>query len=341
MKNRQWLLSSRPTGDVDPTHFRLVEEELSETPPATQRVLLRTEMVLCAPTIRNWISGNRSSYYPTIEIGQAIIAPVVGRVVASEDARYPIGTRLAGFGSWQDYQWINPTSGYQALEDEIASADALGVFGMNAFAAYFGLLDVGRLKAEDVLLVSGAAGSVGSVAAQIGRIKGARVVGICGGSDKAAWLREACGIDEVIDYRSEDVPARLDAFCPDGVDVYFDNVGGDLLREVVARIRPHGRIALCGQIATYNAGADDPALDMMRIIYGSITLSGFVVSEYANRFSEALPDLRKWKQSGELAHREDVREGFLELPKIFASLFSGTNKGTLIARVSDADGQPL
>lgn len=340
MKNRQWLLASNPAGNVQRNDFHMVETEVDETATQPGKVLVRNELLLCAPTIRNWISGIRTSYYPTVEIGQPVMAPGVGRIVASDDERHPVGARLVGSLSWQDYQWVNP-AGLRIVPDETASVDALGIYGMNALTAYFGLLDVGRPKPGEVLLVSGAAGSVGSVVAQIGRINGARVIAICGGADKVSWLRESCGIDEVIDYKAEDVLARLDALCPDGIDVFFDNVGGTLLRDVVARMRRHGRIALCGQIATYDTAAGDPALDMMRIIYGAIELRGFLIPDYADRFAEATSDLVRWNEAGELAHHEDVRSGFGNLPETFAALFDGSNAGTLIARIAAEDGNAV
>lgn len=341
MMNRQWLLAAHPTGAVERRHFRLVETDVAEAPDQNGRVLLRHELLLCAPTIRNWISGNRSSYYPTVEIGRPVMAPSVGRIVASDDDHYPVGTRLVGSGSWQDYQWVDPTRGYRIVADDMGSVDALGLFGMNALTAYFGLLEVGRPEPGETVLVSGAAGSVGSIAAQIGRIRGAHVIGICGGREKARWLREACGIDAIIDYKADDLLVQLDALCPDGIDVFFDNVGGTLLRDVVARMRHDGRIALCGQIATYDAGASDPSLDMMRIIYGAITLKGFLVSNFADRFDAAIDDLKGWQAAGLLAHREDVRDGFNALPDTFAALFTGSNVGTLMARISDKSGAPL
>jgi NADPH-dependent curcumin reductase CurA len=219
--------------------------------------------------------------------------------------------------------------------------DALGILGMNALTAYFGIIEVGQPQPGETLLVSGAAGSVGSIAAQIGRIGGARVIGICGGSEKAQWLKDSCGIAEVIDYKAEGVGEALDALCPDGVDVFFDNVGGTMLGDVVARMRRHGRVALCGQIATYDDAASNPPLDMMRIIYGAIRLQGFLVPDFADRMPEALEKLSQWDREGLLAHREDVRDGFAALPDTFASLFDGSNNGTLIARIADEDGRPI
>lgn len=340
MINRRWLLASHPTASVQRSHFHLVEHAVDAAPRGAG-VLIRNELLLCAPTIRNWISGNRSSYYPTVEIGKPVMAPAVSHIVASDDQRFPVGARIVGSGSWQDYQWVNPDAGYRIVPEDVTSPDALGVLGMNALTAYFGLIDVGRPKPGEVLLVSGAAGSVGSVAAQIGRILGARVIAVCGGREKAQWLTDACGITDVIDYKAGDLLARLDQLCPDGIDVFFDNVGGTLLRDVVARMRRHGRVALCGQIATYDAAADDPALDMMRIIYGAIELRGFLVPEYADHFPEAIKQLAAWRSDGLLAHREDIRDGLHRLPETFASLFAGSNAGTLIARIADPDGNPI
>jgi NADPH-dependent curcumin reductase CurA len=217
----------------------------------------------------------------------------------------------------------------------------LGILGMNALTAYFGVIEVGQPTPGETLLVTGAAGSVGSIAAQIGRIRGARVIGICGGSDKTRWLQDSCGIAEVIDYKAQDVGVALDALCPDGVDVFFDNVGGTMLRDVVRRMRRHGRVALCGQIATYDDAADNPPLDMMRIIYGAIRLQGFLVPDFAEQMPEALEQLSEWDRQGLLAHREDVRDGFKALPETFASLFSGSNNGTLIARIMDEEGRAI
>jgi len=340
MLNRQWLLASHPTGAVERHHFALAETTVPQAPAEGCRVLLRNELLLCAPTIRNWISGNPSRYQPTVEVGQPVMAPGVGRIVTSDDDRYPVGARLVGMVSWQDYQWAEP-AGYRIVPDEVASVDALGIFGMNALTAYFGIMEVGRPRSGQTLLVSGAAGSVGSVAAQIGRIQGARVIGICGGSEKARWLRENCGIAEVIDYKAEDLLAQLDTLCPEGIDIFFDNVGGTLLRDVVTWMRRRGRIALCGQIATYDAAMGDPPLDMMRIIYGMIELRGFLVSSFVDRYPTAMADLSKWNAAGLLEHREDLRDGFGQLPETFAALFDGSNTGTLIARIAGPDGQPV
>jgi NADPH-dependent curcumin reductase CurA len=341
MINRQWRLASRPQGAVDRRNFTSVETSVAAMPDTSGSVLLRTELLLCMPTLRNFISGKRSDYYPTIELGEPIMSPGVGRIVESSDSNYPVGTRLVGGCSWQDYQWVDPAGGYRIVPEGTASIDALGILGINALTAYFGVVEVGRPQPGETLLVSGAAGSVGSVAAQIGRIRGARVIGICGGSDKVSWLKDSCGIAEVIDYKAQDVSEELDALCPDGVDVFFDNVGGTMLSDVVGRMKRHGRIALCGQIATYDDAAGNPPLDMMRIIYGAIRLQGFLVPDFADQMPQALEQLSAWDRHGLLCHREDVRDGFEALPDTFASLFNGSNNGTLIARIADEGGKAI
>ncbi len=342
MRNRRWVLAKRPQAALSADCFRLEECDREGPGNGEGQVLVRNELLLCAPTIRNWLSGNRNSYYPTIEIGEPVLAPSLSRVILSHDPGIKVGTRLIGTGSWQDEEWVNPAR-YRQIPDSITSIDAMGIFGLNALTAYCGLLEIGKPKNSEVLLVSGASGSVGSVVSQIGRIKGCKVIGLCGGSDKVRWLREQCGIEHVIDYKSEDVTARIDAISPDGIDIYFDNVGGPLLADIAGRMRRFGRIVLCGQIATYDDGGDmlGPPLDMMRMIYGGIRMQGFLASHHSGSFPEAMTQLARWHAEGLIAHREDVRDGLNNLPETFLSLFSGSNQGTLLARIADADGGPI
>jgi len=341
--NRRWRLARRPEGTVRREDFILDETPLA--PPLGQgKLLLRHELLLCAPTIRNWISGRRESYYPTIEIGDPILAPAASRILFSDDPAWPVGALVVGLGTWQDYEWVSPEGrGLRVIPDGISSRAAMGLFGMNALTAYFGVIAVGRARKGETLLVSGAAGSVGAMAAQFGRILGCRVVGLCGSVEKARWLREDCGITSVIDYVREDVPDRLAALCPDGVDVVFDNVGGEFLHQALARTNRHGRIVLCGQIATYDVADPDAGrpLDMMRIIYGSITLSGFLLNDFSTDIPDAQKKIAEWAKQGLLAHREDLRDGFDSLPETFMALFNGGNQGTLLGRIADKQGRAL
>jgi len=340
--NRQWILARRPDSSVSRDCFEYREVERAPR-PAPGMVLVRYELLLCAPTIRNWISGNRNSYYPTVELGSVVMAPAIGTVIDSDRADCPVGTRLFGGGGWQDEEWIDPAAGFRVIPPDVSSVDAMGVLGINALTAYVGMLRIGDPKPGETLLVSGAAGSVGTVASQMGRIKGCRVIALAGGPDKVRWLQDDCRIPDVIDYKSENILERLDALCPDGFDIYFDNVGGPLLRDVVARMKQRGRIILCGQISTYDRGVDDltPPLDMMRMIYGGIRMEGYLVRHHVDLIAPGLADLAAWSQQGLMAHREDVRAGFKELPETYALLFSGANKGTLLARIADEAGKPL
>lgn len=343
MKNRQWLLARHPQGAVGRDCFEYRESEDRAGQGAAGQVLIRWELLLCAPTIRNWISEARDSYHPVVEIGQPILAPAIGRIIESNNPDFPAGGRLFGAGTWQDQQWVDPSAGYRAIHDGIASVDAMGVLGINAITGYCGMDRIGQPKKGEVLLVSGAAGSVGSIVAQMGRILGCHVVGIAGGPEKLRWLREDCGIEQLIDYKSEDVAARMDALCPEGIDIYFDNVGGAMLQAAAARMRQGGRIILCGQISSYDDGGPitAPPIDMMRMIYGGIRMEGFLVRHFPETIPKALEDLAKWNEQGLLAHREDVRDGLECLPETFSALFTGSNEGTLLARIADGQGAAL
>ncbi len=343
MSNRQWLLAKRPQSAVSRECFEYCESGDRRGQGEAGHVLMRWEMLLCAPTIRNWISGTRDSYHPVVEIGDPILAPAIGTVIESNNSGVAVGQRLFGTGSWQDQQWVDPAAGYRVIPEHIGSQDAMGVLGINALTAYCGLIKLGQPREGEVLLVSGAAGSVGSVVAQIGRIKGCVVVGIAGGPEKLRWLREDCGIERLIDYKAEEVPARLKELCPDGIDIYFDNVGGDMLVAAVDHMRPGGRIALCGQISSYDSGKaiTAPPIDMMRLIYGGIRMEGFLVRQHPETITQGLADLAEWNAQGLLAHREDVRAGMRELPETFSALFDGSNEGTLLGRIADEKGNPL
>lgn len=340
MTNRQWLLARHPQGAVTRDCFTLTTAPDRRGQGGVGHVLMQWELMLCAPTIRNWISGATDSYHPVIRVGDVVLAPAVGRIIESHDPEFPLGMRLFGAASWQDQQWIDPKAGYRVIPAKISSQDAMGVLGINAITAWCGLVHIGQPKPGEVLLVSGAAGSVGSVVAQIGRILGCKVIGIAGGADKLRWLREDCGIEHLIDYKSEPVAERLDVLAPEGIDIYFDNVGGNILETAAARTRQRGRIVLCGQISAYEGGGPiaAPPLDMMRLIYGGIRIEGYIVRHHAETIPQALADLADWIARGLIAHREDIRPGFDALPETLALLFKGANNGTLLARISDANG---
>jgi len=248
--NRQWRLAVRPQGIVGEEHFRWVEEPVPEVLEEGQ-VLVRTLYLSCDPTQRGWMA--RDTYVPAVRIGEVMRSFGVGRVVASRHPDHQPGQIVQGLLGWQDYALVDPVSGrLKALPPGVPIPLAMSVLGLTGQTAYFGLLDVGRPQAGETVLVSGAAGATGSVAGQIARLKGCRTIGIAGGPDKCRWLLETARFDAAIDYKSEDVETRLAELCPNGVDVYFDNVGGAILDAALAQLALHGRVVICGAIAGYN-----------------------------------------------------------------------------------------
>lgn len=335
--NRQWILSRRPHGRIKREDFEYREVPVPESDLRPGEILIRNMIFLCAPTMRNWMDDQSNSLYYSNPLGEPMRSLSGGRVVKSADPRFPVGSRVFAVSSWQDYQILNADeSAVKLLPKGLNFVESLGTYGINPLTAYFGILDVARPQKGDTLVVTGAAGSVGSMAAQIGKIKGCRVIGIAGGPDKCQWLLRDCGLDAVIDYKSENVAERLAALCPDGINIFFDNVGGDMLQAGVENIAKFGRIVLCGQIAAYNDGRPvQGPKNMMRLIYGSVTMQGFLVGDYADRHDEAIEVMRGWVKSGKLKHREDVRPGFDKILETFDSLFSGENTGTLLAAIDD------
>lgn len=335
-RNRQWRLARRPVGISQPEDFEFVANGAMPEEPGEGEILVNNRAFLCAPTIRNWMDPPSNSLYPSIGLGEVILGPVSGVVEASAHPGFAPGDRVATISSWQDYSIIVPEESMtRVIPDEHTLIEAVGVFGLNSLTGYFGIREAGAIQSGESVLVSGAAGSAGSVAAQVARLGGCRVVGIAGGPEKCRWLTEECKLDAVIDYRSEDVRDRIADLFPEGINVFFDNVGGDILQSAVDHMAPFGRIVLCGQISSYNDG-DHPEgpRNMMRLIYGGIRMEGFLVGHFEARHNEALTDLTRWQRSGQLRHREDVRPGFEQLPTAFNALFDGSNNGTLIV-----DGQ--
>ena len=334
--NRQWLLRRRPTGNVHREDFEYRETSIDESAPlAPGEILVRNEVFLCAPTMRNWMEPPGNSLYPSIAIGDTIMAPAAGRVVKSARDDVPPGCRIMATTSWQDYHRIGPAAVVTRIRDDVSYTEAMGIYGVNARTAYFGLLRIGRARAGETLVVSGAAGSTGSTAAQIGRILGCRVIGIAGGPEKCRWLTDVCGLDAAIDYRRGGVAEQLAELCPNGIDIFFDNVGGEMLQAAVDNMARFGRIVLCGQIASYTADGPAPGpSNMMRLIYGSITMQGFLQGNYADEIDAAVAQLQQWVREGRIIHREDVRPGFEGLPNTFGALFTGSNSGTLLVPIT-------
>ena len=304
--------------------------------PADGQVLIRNLLLSCDPTQRGWLS--RDTYLPAVAIGDVVRSIAAGEVVTSKHPNFEPGQLVQGLFGWQDYIAAAPgtASSPTLILPNVPLEAALGVLGLNGLTAYFGLLDIGRPEAGQTVVVSAAAGATGSAAGQIAKIKGCRVIGIAGGPDKCRYLAEL-GFDEAIDYKKEDVGARLKETCPKGIDIYFDNVGGEILEKVLARLARRGRVVLCGAIAQYNDEAPAPGpRNLSQLIVQRGRMEGFIASDYMNRAAEAFPDLYTWVNEGKLKYQVDVLDGLENAPTALARLFKGENRGKQLVRVAGA-----
>jgi NADPH-dependent curcumin reductase CurA len=334
-KNRHWILKSRPQGMVERGNF-----EWREGPVPTIRdgeFLVRNLWLSCDPTQRPWMEVD--TYVPAVPIGEVMRSVSAGRVVDSKHPGFQRGDHVAGAWGWQDYA-VSDGSGLvpaMKIPPGVDFPTALSVFGITGLTAYFGLLDVGAPKAGDTVVVSAAAGSTGSFVAQIARIKGCRVIGIAGGEAKCAWLVKELGLDGAIDRRQGDVSARLRALCPRGLDVYFDNVGGEILDAALGTLAPGARIVLCGAIAGYNDLAHMPAIrNYLNLVLAGATMRGFLVLSFAPRFGEAITELGGWLAAGRLKCQVDVVEGLENAPQALGRLFTGENLGKQLVKIADS-----
>jgi NADPH-dependent curcumin reductase CurA len=337
--NRQWLLKDRPTGMVGPEHFELVESPMPAPDTDAGQVLVKTLMLGFDPAMRGWVM-DEPSYLPPVAIGAPMRASGVGQVVQSTNPQLPRGTLVQGLLNWQEFSVGDPAGMIppRPLPAGVSPNLALGIFGSTSLTAYFGLLDVGQPKAGETVLVSGAAGATGSVVAQIARLKGCRVIGIAGGAEKCQWLADACRVDAVIDYKRENLDRRIGELCPSGVNIFFDNVGGDTLEAGISHMADFGRIVLCGAISGYNDETPRPGpRNLMLLITRRIRMQGFIVIDYLARAGEAIADLAQWVGAGELAWREDIQEGFENIPGTLQRLFDGRNSGKQMLKLADPE----
>jgi hypothetical protein len=311
-----------------------VEEPVPE-PSKDGEFVVRNLVLSCDPTQRGWIS--RDTYLPAIPIGQVIRSGGAGRVVASKNPAFSVGDRVVGMLGWQDYALIRPgTAQPNKLPPGVPLETAMSVLGATGITAYFGLLEVGKPKAGETVVVSGAAGATGSVVGQIARIQGCRSIGIAGGKDKCDWLLKEARFDAAIDYKAEDVAARLGALCPTGIDVYFDNVGGDLLDTALVQLAMRGRIVLCGAISTYNDGELRPGpKHYLNLLMKRGRMEGFLVLDYMARATEAIAHLWPWVENGQIVYRVDVARGIESAPDALRRLFLGQNRGKQLVRIAD------
>ena len=329
--NRQFRLAARPVGLPKGSDWSLVEEPVRE--PGEGEFLIRIEYISLDPAMRGWMNEGKS-YVPPVAIGEVMRAGGAGEVVASNHPGFPVGSKVSGLFGVQQYAMSNG-KGVQRVDTALAPLPTyLGVLGMTGMTAYFGLLDVGAAKAGDTVVVSGAAGAVGMVVGQVAKILGCRVVGIAGGAEKCRWLVDELGFDAAIDYKYADLRKALREHCPQGIDVYFDNVGGEILDLALAQLAMHARVVVCGAISQYNAtdGVKGPA-NYLSLLVNRARMQGMVVFDYAARYGEAAREMGAWLADGRLKSREDIVEGFDTFPDALLRLFRGENTGKLLLKV--------
>ena len=335
--NRQWLLARRPRGVVSGEDFRWVESALPE--PGEGEFLVRNLLLSCDPTQRGWMAGD--TYLPAVRIGEVMRSFAVGVVVESRAPEVHRGQLLQGLFGWQDYAVARPggTCPPLPVPPGVPAETAMNALGYTGMAAYFGLVDVGRPRPGETVVVSAAAGATGSVVGQIAKILGCRAVGIAGGPEKCAYLTAELGLDAAIDYRSENVVTRLRQTCPDGIDVYFDNVGGRILDAALLHLAPRGRIVLCGAIADYSQdGEASGPRNYFKLALRRGRMEGFLVLDYLPRAAEATAALAGWLREGRLKERADVQYGLENAPAVVARLFRGENVGKQLLRIAGEGG---
>jgi hypothetical protein len=337
--NRQWVLKRRPEGEIADDDLSFVESPVPELPDG--HVLVRTIYLSLDPTNRIWMS-DMDQYMPPVQIGEVMRGGSIGVVEESKDASVPVGALVSPLLSgWQDYTVL--PAGMVRPVPKVPGLPAtafMSVCGLTGWTAYFGLLDIGKPKAGETVVVSAAAGAVGSIVGQIAKLKGARVVGIAGGAEKCRWILDDLGFDAAIDYKSEDVGATLDKHCPNGIDVNFENVGGAIMDAVLARMNNFSRMPLCGLISTYN-DADGPKgpRNFQQILMKRILVKGFIVIDYMGEFETASRELAQWVLEGKIKYKVHVEEGLENAVDAVKLLFNGKHDGKLLVQVSQEPAQ--
>lgn len=336
--NAGWVLKQRPEREVRSSDLELVESPL--TPLRSDQILVKNVYLSIDPTNRVWLSS-RDQYLPPVGIGDVVRGVTIGVVEDSSSERFTPGdTVLLGQGGWQQYSTYDASAASRIRRREnIPLTASLSVLGTTGLTAYTGFLDICRPNAGETLVVSAAAGAVGSIVGQIAKIEGCRVIGIAGGPDKCTWIVDELGFDGAIDYKSEDVGEALDRLCPDGVDMDFENVGGSIMDAVYSRMNVNGRMAVCGLISSYNSdGPMAGPTDFGRVLMNRLTIQGFVILDHFSRAREAYADLTTWIQSGRLRWKDHVIKGLDSAPDAMNRLFTGDHEGKLMVQIADEPG---
>lgn len=330
--NRQIVLKRRPVGAPTVEDFALIESPVPE--PGNGEVLARTLWLSLDPYMRGRMS-DRKSYASSVPLGGVMVAGTVSRIIESRDPDFAPGDVVLGQGGWQDYAVFLPARLRKLDPAGAPVSTALGVLGMPGMTAYVGLLDIGRPRAGDTVVVSAASGAVGSVVGQIARIKGCRVVGVAGGAAKCRYVVEELGFNACADHRAPDLGEVLARACPNGIDVYFENVGGAVQRAVWPLLNDFARVPICGLIAQYNDAEPTPGPNLASVLTKRLTVRGFIVSDHNDRWNDFYRDVSAWVRDGGMKYREDVVDGLERAPEAFIGLLQGRNFGKLLVRVSE------
>lgn len=327
-KNRQVILKARPRGVPKLGDFELVETAMPS--PGDGEILCRTIYLSLDPYMRGRMNEAKS-YAPSVELGQPMVGGTVSEVIASRHPGFAPGDIVAGYDGWQAYAVARGGRKLDAKQAPISTA--LGVLGMPGMTAYVGLLDIGQPKAGETVVVSAASGAVGSAVGQIAKINGCRAVGVAGGPEKCRYVVEELGFDACVDYKGEDVFDGLKRACPQGIDVYFENVGGKVLEAVLRLINRYARIPLCGLVSQYNAPQLPPGPNIGPLLWNRALIKGFIIGDHLDRQAAFLADCTRWVREGRLKYREDVVEGLERAPSALIGLLEGKNFGKLLVRV--------
>jgi len=328
--NKQWIYARKPAADVGPENFDLVEASIPE--PKAGEALVRTTLLSLDPASRAWMQG--ATYRSQLNPGDVMAGWGLGEVVSSNARGFEPGDLVSGEYGWQQYATL-PARALTRHDGKHKPEHILGVLGITGLTAYFGMLDVGRPRPGETVLVSGAAGAVGSIAGQIAKIAGCRVIGTTGGTDKCKWIVDELGFDAAIDYKADNLDKALKAACPNGLDVYFDTTGGEVLAAALRRMNVFGRVSCGGASSQYNTGTPQggPAGVPGFLVTKRIRMEGFVVMDFYNRRAQAEDALGRWLAEGKLKAPVDIVEGFEKMPSALAGMFAGRNRGKLMVRV--------
>ena len=337
-QNRQWVLASRPHGAPTADNFRLETTDIPQ--PADGQLLLRTMWLSLDPYMRGRMS-DAPSYSPPVEIGAVMVGVTVSRVEASNHPDYQPGEWVLGYSGWQEYELSDGNGLVKLGENPEHPSWSLGILGMPGFTAYMGLLDIGQPKAGETLVVAAATGPVGSTVGQIGKLKGCRVVGVAGGAEKCRHATEVLGFDQCLDHHADDFAEQLKQACPQGIDIYYENVGGKVFDAVLPLLNTAARVPVCGLVSGYNATDLPPGPDRLGLLMGTILkkrirMQGFIINQdYGHRIEEFQQQMGQWVKEGNIHYREQVTDGLENAPDALIGLLEGKNFGKVVIRVAN------